>query len=255
MVQYTVNSIVKEYLAQIGDTNMGRFMKFKTIAVSGIRQWHMDVTGVPNVVTLDVSSTDRAPLPFDYLNYTKIGICGADGVMYPLAENNNICLDRNFDACGNESTCESDYSLGGGYAYTAPGFVNDHWRNGEMMGRFFGIGGGQNANGYFKIDTKNGEIVLKNLLCSVHQIELEYISDITAVNGDFAVHPFMLQTLKYWIYYQALVFDRNAGESEKAEAERRYNKEYRVSKKRFSSTPLSEWYRAIRSGNNAAVKF
>lgn len=259
MVSYTVDSIVKEYLIEIGDSGLSRYARFYQYAISGTRQWNMDMSGVPVIAELEMDENlDVVNLPSNYLNWVKVGIC-ADGIVYPLGENKNICLDKNYDACGAPTGCgtgdNEGVAVGDVYVSNSLSYVADHYRNGEIMGRFFGIGGGQNTNGYFRIDERSRQIKLQGLITTLRSIYLEYLADLELVDGDFQVHPFLLETLKAWIWWKSIERDKNVGLGEKQLAEQSYSKALRLSRKRLTSTSLEEWYRAIRSGNSGAVKF
>lgn len=257
MVKYRLDDIVKEYLIEIGDSQLNRYARFYQYAVSGIREWNMDMTGIPKIAELEINDNDTVDLPSDYLNYSFIGFCSG-GVIYPLGENNKICLDKKYDACGAPVSCSStnDNTGSGGIIANPISYIADHFRNGEVMGRFFGLNGGQNTNGYFRIDEGSNQLKLQGLISTIDGIYMEYIADIAAdTDGDFVIHPFMLETLKAWMYWKSIQRDRNFGLGEKQLAENAYKEARRVSRRRIVSKPLSEWYRAIRHGNSASVKF
>lgn len=255
MQNYKVDTIVREYLLGIGDSQFSRYTRFYQFAVDGVREWNMDLTGLPNCVLLPVNDNDTADIPYDCLNWTFIGIIGSDGLMYPLGKRNDIALAKEFGACGDPQKYSSPELVAGDLVGILPDLYAEHFRNGQLAGKFFGAGGGNNGNGYYRIDEKLNQITLSGISMAIRGIYLEYISDITAVDKDYSVHPFMLETLKAWIYWKSIERDRNFSLGEKALAEESYWKRYRISKKRFNSTPLSVWYEAIRSQNKAAPKF
>jgi hypothetical protein len=256
MVDYKVDTIVREYLLEIGDGQFNRYTRFYQYAVSGVREWNMDMTGLPQHALLPVNDNDTINLPEDYLNYSFIGIIGTNGLMYPLAERKNISLQKQHDDCGEPSSYRpNDTLIANALIGIDPNLYATHFRNGELMGKYFGIGGGNNANGYFRIDRERGQLVLNGVDIAIANIYIEYISDITAVNRDYMIHPYMLETLKAWIYWKSIQRDRGFSLGEKDMAERAYIKAFRTARKRFNSTTLSAWYEAIRSGNKGAVKF
>jgi hypothetical protein len=256
MGNYKVGTIVKEYLIEIGDSQYNRFAKFFQYAVSGVREWNMDLTGLPQHALLTVNDNDTVDLPMDLLNWSFIGIIGDDGLMYPLAQKKNISLQKSTDACGNDSPYRGNNEfIATSLIGVEPNVYAEHSRNGELIGKYFGVGGGNNGNGYFRWDKTACQLVLNGINFRISGVYIEYISDITAVNQDYDVHPYMIETLKAWIYWKSIQRDRNFSLGEKAMAEQSYIKAYRIAIKRFNSTTLSAWYEAIRSGNKAAVKF
>lgn len=252
---YSLDSIVKEYLAEIGDNNLSRYRQIYTIAVSGIREFNMDTTGVPKIAELEVLSTDRADLPNDYLQYSRIAICGRDGRLHSLGKNNDLCLNQSFDDCGDPERHTSSNNVGGGFIqWSIDGYV-DNFRNGEMMGRFFGIGGGNNDNGYYRIDKANNQILFGNLPSGIETVIMEYIADINAVDGDFEVHPFLVETLKAWIRYKQFNNNPNSSMGRIDMAKKDYFREKRSSNARFRATTVNDWLEAFRIANKAAPKF
>jgi len=143
------------------------------------------------------------------------------------------------------------------------------------MGRIFGLQGGINPYGEYRIDKANNVILLSRLFVqnfinnpdlidiganatsSVRptSIVLEYIADIAAVDGDFEIHPFMVEALKSWMYYKSIQRDRARGTGEKEMARRDYFTEARWTRKRFNQSTIDEWLAAFRSGNTASVKW
>lgn len=254
---YVLDDIVKEYLIEIGDNQMNRYARFYQFGVAGLREFHNDMTGVPKTVLLDINSNDTVDLPSDFVNYVRIGICGADGIIYALGRNDNIDLNKQYNDCGVQ--VKPNYQQTGFVGNVAvvanPGEFNANWRNGELEGRFFGIGGGNNANGYFRMNRNDNTLVLSGLSCEVHSIVLEYLADIEVAGADFPVHQFIIETLKAWIYWKSIQRDRNVAGNIKSQAQDDYIKARRVARKRLESVPLSEWYEAIRSQNKMAPKF
>jgi hypothetical protein len=254
MSKYSLDSIVKEILIEIGDSDMNRYARFYQYGVSFLRSANMDTSGVPKVVELSINDNDTADLPNDYMNYSRIALCGRDGKLHSLGRNENICLNKNYDDCGNpvaHQQVNNQINYGIGFYPWNAGFI----RNGEVMGGLFGIGGGNNVNGEFRIDLTRGQIVFSNLLCHTSSVVMEYIADLEAEGNDFAVHPFLVQACKAWMRYQSLLNNKNAGLGAIQMAERVYFREDKQATRRFQSHTNDEWIQAFRAGNQAAPKF
>ncbi len=221
------------------------------LAVGFLREYNMDTAaGLPSVVELVLNDNDTANLPPDYLQYRMIGICGADGKMHSLGRNNKLCLTDN---CANPV----NYQAGniGDFGFASIDGFSESWRNGEFIGKMFGVNGGNNANGEFRIDLKNGLIRFGGLPKNTGSLVMEYIADIEAINDDFIVHPYIIQTLKEWVHWQSISFDRNRGIGEKEQAKANYFRESRWSTRRFQQFTVEEFAQAVRSGNVAAPKW
>lgn len=166
--------------------------------------------------------------------------------------------------CGNNcgGSC-GQYDFGAGYAgsgfYGAliPGWgwdgYSDNFRNGEVLGRFFGIGGGNSPAGYFKVNDKLGVIQIQNRCGS--SVILEYLADISLSEGDINVHPFLIQAIKRYLAWASIVDNMSVPENMKQGRFRDYSIAKRQAIKRFNSSTQKEWLDALRRYNMAAPRF
>lgn len=254
MVNMTLDQLVREAIIEFGGSDLNKFAQYFQYGVSGLRELNMDVSGVATVVEIAVTENDTAILPDDYINYIRIGVCGADGNFHSLGYNPSLSLKREVDSCGNVISC-AGVAVGSNDAFIGwEGFV-DNYRNGELVGRFFGIGGGNNANGQYRIDTFRGVIQLANLVTDTNSIVLEYLADLQKIDGKFVVHPFIYETLKSWIYWKSIQRNASKGLGEKDMARQDYWLAYQNTARRFTSSTVSEWTEAFRHGNQASVKW
>lgn len=253
-----MKQVVQEFLVEsLGDTNFNRFARFLQIGLSGLREQNMDVSGVATVAELNVKDNDTVILPSNYINYIRIAVCN-NGNLSELGLNGNMCLNRTADNCGdlihttnnNSQTISGDNFLVGGGAWE---MYADNFRNGEATGRFFGLGGGGNRNGYYRIDKEMGVIQLGRT--SATTIVLEYLADISKVDGKYSVHPYLVETIKAWMWWKYIQRNSSRNANEKQMAERDYYLARRQSKARFSSSTLAEWSEALRLANKQVVKF
>src|SRR6185437_12533122 len=174
MMQYTIKNIVQEYLIEIGDNQFNRYARFYQLAVSGMREFHYDMVGVLKTVELPINSNDTVNLPVDYINYATIGISGADGRIHSLARNESLSLRKQYDSCGNEVKATNSNFIGQNFTVNVfPQEYAAHWRNGQMEGRFYGAGGVNNSNGYFKINKTDHTILLSEVNCKIGFITME----------------------------------------------------------------------------------
>ncbi len=277
--QYNLTAIVSELMIEMGQSQNNQQARMYQLGMACLREQNMDLSGFPKIVSLVPNANDTVDLPSDYLNYTRIAICGPDGVLHSLGRNDNLCLDKNYTACGVPSNQNNSGSLNTQATTTGVNNLNgnnglqntfwaavdnwdDNYRNGELMGRFFGIGGGNNANGYYRIDIPNGQILLAggwawtaNNNGIMPTIVLEYLADIEASGNDYIVHPFLIETVKDYIFWKLIARDRNRNANEKQMAMIDYQKSERLSRIRFNSRTLENWAEAFRFGNKAAVKW
>lgn len=259
-MSYTVDEIISEYVSDRGENDNKR-KRFYGLAVKGLRRFTMQTSGVPKVVELFIDHADFATLPTDYMQYTKIAL-SCNGVLYSLGLNNSMSLHRKYNACGkpipaincncnNGVQCNCGANFGYGW-YNGSGWGTfpelayaDTMRNGEFMGRMFGIGSDNNVNGYYRID-KNANQILFGGLCRTSTVILEYVSDITMVDGDFPVHPYCIEALHAYIRWQL--------NPDNVNAERIFKDEAKAMRLLFGKFTIQEWEAAIQSGNTQAPK-
>lgn len=256
MADYRLSQIIKEYIVEtLGDEQLNRYKRFFYLGTSFLRENAYDMSGSLISVELPINNNDTVDLPSDYLNYSKIGIC-AGGIVYSLGRNDSICLDKSYNVCGVPVRDLPDTNvIINGQVGVTPTYYGEHFRNGELMGKFFGIGGGNNTNGYYRIDKSSNQLRLNGVNFMVTSIMLEYIADLSSVDGDFLVNPFLIESLKAWVFWKSIQRDRNRSLGEKQLAEADYNKAITRARKRFDSSTISEWSEAVRSGNKASPKF
>lgn len=254
MKKYTLDSLVREFLLEIGDTSGGRYARCYTIAISGFRELHFDVSGAPQTAYIDITNLDTFPVPSDYVKYIKIGALNGMGEIIALGQNDDLALNREVNSCGGPIDHPMPQTANGIGFIGWDGYA-DNFRNGEMTGRMFGIGGGNSPMGYYKFDAANGQFQLDHLNIGIDQIILEYLADLSLVDGDFPVHPFLIQTIKNWISWKLIANDKNVAVSQKDYAEHAYWKSYRTSVRRFSSNTFDEWVAAFRLSNKQSPRY
>lgn len=246
---YKLTDIVNELMIEIGEGQTNKFGRFFQLGVSGLRQMNLNTTGFPKITELTIGDNDTADLPNDYINYTRIALC-INGVLWSLGNNPNLCLVPEYDDCGNPVAGTNTANTEFGYMVNP--FIADNYRNGSLAGRMFGIGGDNNMLGYYRIDMNTRKILFSNLTRN-YTVVLEYISDISAVDGDFEVHPFCVEALKDWMFWMYKSrSSKPLGEQQLAKENwMRSNRNMRMM---FASRTKEDWVAAFQSGNNAAPK-
>lgn len=250
-----LDEIVREYIIEKGGETEHGFPRYLQLAINGLRELNLDVSGVTKTVALEIDNdTLTAQLPDDYIKYVKIGVCEPDGLIHTMGYNPAICLPRGADECGNPKIdLQSTQGVGyvGANAFTSG--ISQHFRNGEIIGRFYGIGGGQNAIGQYRIDKENNQIQfgsVPNLTAAV----LEYIGDISTVGGEHMVHEYVVEALKAYMYWADIRRKRSVGLGEKQMARAEFYNEQRKSTERYNSFTFEEALQALRRSFKLAPK-
>jgi|TARA_R110000868_G_scaffold103241_5_gene284404 hypothetical protein len=253
----TIDQVISEYILENGEPEAKR-LRLTQIAMSGLREFHMDLTGTSKMVRLTKSSVNTLDLPQDYLQYIRIGICDRNGNLHNLGLNNNMCSAPFYDDCGNATTPQTLMTTSD--RLTLINFTTDyaanHFRNGEMTGAFFGLGGGNNVNGYYKIDTQRWIIQLQGV--DTQEIILEYLPNPEQMNEDgrmqYTIPQQCVDALKNWVYWKLIARNRSYSLGEKQMAERSWFVSFDDARSRLYPIRMQEIQQSWRTFNTLALK-
>ena len=247
----TLDQLVRSYMMRTGASTEHKYPVLLDIAIDGLRELHLDVSGIPKSVALTLDTTTyTCNLPDDYMNYTFIGFLDAGGNLIPLGLNNRQALRRQYDDCGDSTVSAGDISTG-----TGPMDNESHTRNGESIGKFFGKGGGTNAYGYYRVDREYKVIAFQSLNSSISQIWLEYIADPTIITSDIDIHPFDIVAMRSWMAFQEIVYNKKVSASQKEYARLEWVREKGRASRRHNSPTMDEVLQSFRKGNKQAPRF
>jgi hypothetical protein len=248
--RYKLDQIVREFIIERGEDTEHNYARFLQLAVNGLRELNMDISGSAKMIVLEIKDDMTVDLPHDFINYTKIAICGADGELMSLGHNPKLCKARYADDCGNITHKSGTANRKGIPTYIDN--ISSHFRNGEMVGRFFGEGGGYNANGQYVLDKERGVIQLSSV--DANEIILEYLADVRAIDGNYLVHPYIIETLKRYIHWASMRLKTSIPLQEKEMARRDYYNERRIAGLRFNSFTMDEAKATIRKAFKLSPK-
>lgn len=252
MKKISLAKIVKEYIIESdGSTSLDQsFPRYMQIALSGLRELNTDVNGVEKETTLIVSDNYTAELPCDYLDYVGIGFCEG-GRLTSMALNKNLCDTKTQELL---CSCEAEAApLVQDDFIASFDYVGTHFnKSGQFIGKYFGLGGGINSNGQYKII--NNEYIVFNSVAPQSEVKLRYLATVDQVNGDYLVHPFEVEALKAWIYFKKTQRARNYSLGEKDYAKREYIKQKRMANNRHYELNLFELTNAFASGYKSSPK-
>lgn len=257
MVAITLDKIIKELLVEMGEEGAHKYNVLLNIGKSGLRELNMDISGTAKIAVFGTTtgngvdyeiSTDTlsAPLPEDYISYKRIGVC-INNVMRPLGYNPRLCLDKMYDDCGNPEVRSSRVGDDVFLEYPL------HYENGEMLGAYFGVGGGNNSFGYYRIDEDFGQIQFGSLI-SGHPVVMEYLADAEKVNGQFLIHPYLVETIKSFMAWGYVRNRRGVTLGEIQLRRSEYYNQRKLSSRRYTSFTLDEAYQYNRIGFKQTVK-
>ena len=110
----SVDQIVNDFMLTLeGDDygNNASGMLIRNYALRGIREMNFDIQKKIKSLKLSVNTeNDTVELPDDFVDYTKIGVIGSDGLIYVFGENKNqnMAMKYKTDAAGNNIDSDSD---------------------------------------------------------------------------------------------------------------------------------------------------
>lgn len=169
-----------------------------------------------------------------------------------------MCSAPFYDDCGNATTPQTLMTTSD--RLTLINFTTDyaanHFRNGEMTGAFFGLGGGNNVNGYYKIDTQRWIIQLQGV--DTQEIILEYLPNPEQMNEDgrmqYTIPQQCVDALKNWVYWKLIARNRSYSLGEKQMAERSWFVSFDDARSRLYPIRMQEIQQSWRTFNTLALK-
>jgi len=248
-----LDQLIREYIIEKGEDSENKYWRYLQLGKSSLRELDMDVSGVRSTAYLEVSDNDTAPLPSNYINYYRIAACDRQGNLQSLAFNPNMCLNHTFDDCGNPIKSQEQEGIQEFFGFPTYQTYTNSFVNGEFVGKFFGIGGGNSIYGTFRIDKANNVIQFGGLRTT--HLVLEYLANMNDIDENFEIHPYIYECLKNRIDWRLKAFDTKISLGEKQLSEQIYWKSHILAKKRYSSDRLKDWYDAVRKNNVATYKF
>ena len=163
-IDYTsIDEVVNDFQLMMDDTSYDKdasIYQLRLLALQGLRELKFDAEQEVKTSTHTVSSNNLdINLPSDFVKLLRIGYKNSDDEVVSLGYKSNLSLDSSVD-----SQINTDL-----YDENNPYFHTD-------MGRKYGVGGGQNALGYYRINRNDNTINFSSDLAG-KTIFIEYISD------------------------------------------------------------------------------
>lgn len=228
-----------------------KFFKLWHIAWDGMMQMGLDIFYQIKSVKLPINANLTVNLPPDYLNYTKVGILNSKGEVIPLTYNEKLTTYADLLPDRLEKT--QDNSLWTWYNYNNLIFYN-YW-DGQVFTNLYGIPSGAPFVGNFKIDNRNGVILLDEQFCFDY-IVLEYIAS-PQEGGEYYIPVQFKEALMWYIAWQDLAFlpnSRRGTLGDKEQRRRNYFNERRLAIARYKPTHLEEAFQWNLENTRLVVK-
>jgi len=209
------------------------------------------------------------------VDWSKVGVVGADGIVYVLGENKNINQSQAYsnhlgvkvgtqaeasddDSDGIHDRIDSKTATGGG----SPGSQDDvsQGLNSSVFrnyvyggaGAIYGVGGGQ-YYGQFRVNFDQNRIELGSSQ-SFSEVVIEYVAD-EARSKNPDVHVYVEEALMAYMYYKIIERKSSVPANEKARARTEYYNERRKANSRMKSFTKEEALKTIRKNFKQSPKF
>lgn len=263
----SIDQIINDFMLTVdGDdyANNASSTLIRNYALRGIREMGFDIQKRIKSLKLSINdSNDTVELPDDFVDYTKIGVVGGDGLIYVFGENKNqnMAMQYKTDTAGNPIDSNSDgvYDredakfIGQGRG-TVSDFESYTFRNflyEGNIGRAYGIGGGK-YSGEFRINYEQNRIELYSTN-GYTEVVIEYIAD-EARSENPSIHIYAENALRAYIYYKLIERKANVPMSEKGRARQEYYNERRLANARIKSFTKEEALKTIRKNYKQSPK-
>lgn len=180
-------------------------------------------------------------MPDDFEYYTKVGLL-INNCVVGLTLNPDLNVLTRLDGCGDPITGQCDncgcaYLTGCDCGCSSCSDVSlqnldvsssgnlwwyfaSHWRNGQYVGELYGMRGGYNPAGYFKVDWKQ-RVFQINGVPNV-PVVLEYVSN--KVSGSTLIDDAAIPVIRYGTHKQLSLFDQSMPDNQRERITREYNK-------------------------------
>ena len=181
VINYSLGIDPDDYGSNVSDVMMRQY------ALLGAREIGFDVAQRIKSVKLTIDqSLGTAELPTDFVELTKIGTIGPDGLVYVWAVNDNMNLGIKPNNQDRQFLADLDSYVFNNYLYSS------------SLGRLYGLGGGQGA-GQYRMNLVENRIEIAQD-DNTDNVVIEYIAD--EAKSDCPLVPVVAeQAVKAYMYY------------------------------------------------------
>lgn len=252
-----VSSVIFEVIADLNEAGTHNFDRYLNFALRGLQEWHFDSAQEIKTVKLQMNSYNAVDFPDDYVDWCKLGIQVGDRVKTFGANDESISLNHDdTDDCGNPAlnavascnelpgNCES---MGGYYFHN---YINSH---GEHLGKLFGVGGGKNCLGSWKINRERRQFQFNSEVARTN-VYLEYISNGFNPCGESVINQYARNMLRTYIHWQRAIFKFGAASGEAQEWKIQFEANQRLARARVFDISIQEIIDISRKHYSPSVK-
>lgn len=212
---------VNNVMAELGETSDKRFQQYLQFAYRGFSDLNLFVLSILKATSIMMDANLGIDLPKDFISYKTIGVC-TGGEIITLTQDNEMCLPRNVDECCDPIVTPTPT---GGEILSY--YFLPFWRNGKYVSEQYGIAGGINGRGYFRVDTEKHRIQFASVVPQ-SEIILEYKSNnIENCDGSLAVPEEAIEVIIQFIHWKRIQNNSKIPVYEKTRAANDYFIQYK----------------------------
>lgn len=246
-----IEDCINAYLDR-SEQSIHKFSKCWHICFDGMTQMGLDIFFSVKSIKLPVNANKTVSIPADYQNYTKVGILNGRGEVVPLGYNNKLTTYADLSPNRLEKT--QDHTLWQWYTFNNLIYYN-YW-DGFNFINLYGIPSGAPFVGSFKVDQRNG-VILLNEDFSFDYIILEYISSPEEKGGQYFIPIQFKEAMIWFIAWQDIAMlpnSRRGTLGDKEQRKRNYFNERRKAIAQYKPLHLEEAYQWNLENQRLVVK-
>tara|TARA_R100000231_G_scaffold128122_3_gene99125 strand:- start:427 stop:1272 length:846 start_codon:yes stop_codon:yes gene_type:complete len=275
----SLNQIINDFVITLADDDYAGNAsdnQLRTHALRGIREFGFDMSKTIRSLKLTVDTANNTvELPDDFVDWSKVGVVGNDGIVYVLGENKNLNFSQAYsnasgtkvgnaasaidsDGDGVFDRIDSKSATNSGSPSMSNditnGFDSAIFRNYYYgaQNAIYGHGGGH-LYGEFRVNLDQNRIELGSN-DDISEVVIEYVAD-EARSKNPDVHVYLEEALRSYMYYKIIERKASVPVSEKARARQEYYNERRKANARIKSFTKEEALKTIRKNYRQSPKF
>ena len=266
---WTITMDTDDYVSNVSDVAIRNF------ALRGIREIGFDLGKKIKSIKVSVESNDTITLPDDFVDVSKLGIVGEDGIIRAMNMNGNLNYSRKYEVDSAGTATNETHDSEEGPLNIEANFIKDRQDDKTSTGsssdaddfnafifenyifqggtgRLYGVGGGSSP-GEFRINLDQNRIEI-SANTDFTDLVMEYVAD-EARSTDPEVHVYAEEALRCYIYYKLVERKASVPANEKARARTEWYNERRKANARLSHFTKDEVLKVVRKNFMQAPKF
>lgn len=208
MSYITLDNVVRNVIVRKQESSLRRYQTYLQLAIDGYKflNLHGGNSQIVKTVKLTMLPNKAVNLPIDFEDYLKIGLC-IGGKIVTLGLEPDMCLCPEFNECGDPLEVAIANIDNNNYPFWLYGIpFSGYYQNNQYVESMFGVGGGFNSRGYYKINWETRQIQFTSTVPNA-QIVLEYISNGLTPDGTAIIPSVANEYLLAFVFWKLAEHD------------------------------------------------